>query len=759
MKKKLNKHIMMLAVMSIFGLFRMNVVTAQIAQRSLLPQMDQLVKPGSSSEWIDFRDEVGVNPSSVFVDYSTFFGLRSVDEMRLKNVQPDELGYTHYRYQQFSHGYRVEAGEFIVHVNNANHVYAANGKMVLDLQLKQRPSITDSQSSVLAMQAMGAKTYCHESDFWQNELRERTGNVDTTYAPSPELVWYNGPEMKNWNPEAFRLTWTMDVYAASPHKSERFYIDAITGEVVYRVALESNCNATTVSTIFNGSRAINTQSFFTFPGFTYYMTDDCQTATWRVRDWGSTTSTASPFEYFNTTNLWSSTNQRFAGSINWEIGRCYNYFLSAHTRASYNNANGIIESYINAVFFDGVSDYVDNASMSFTGGTMKVGLGSSGTLANSWSCMDIIGHEYAHAVTGSSAALTYSYESGALNESFSDIFGEVIENYTFGSNDWLMGNERTNGAIRSVQNPNVYFNPDTYLGTYWYAGSGDAGGVHTNSGVQNYWFYLLTAGGSGTNDNGQPFSVSGIGLTNARAIAYRNLTVYLSSGSQYVDAREGAIRSAIDLFGSCSNEAIQTGKAWYACGVGNTLPVFDRIITCGSTNIGGLASGINSVVTSPGCSTGANPTFSDVVYRAGNFIDLKDGFLGQFSGSNTFTAMIDPCSFTSYRIPNPVSSDVEIKDNSATAESKVKAELNLNLWPNPCRDQCELSFVLEQEMQVSISMFDAQGKLIQQIQEPRNLVVGVYRFHLETANLPAGIYSIQIDMNGEKELLKMVKNE
>ncbi len=758
MKKKLTKYIIAVTLISLFGLYFVHDVKAQTAQRTLRPQMDQLVKPGSSTEWIDFRDDIEVNPTSVFVDYSTFFGLRSVDEMRLKTVQPDELGYTHYRYQQFAHGYRVEAGDFIVHVNSSNHVYCANGKMVLDLQLKTSPSITEAQSRLFAMQAMGAKSYCYESEFWENELKERTGNRDTSYAPVPVLVWYNGPDVKNWNPEAFRLTWTMDLYAASPHKSERFYIDAFTGEVVNRVALESNCNGTTVNTIFNGTRAINTQSVFTFPNFTYYMTDDCQTATWRVRDWGSVTSTASPFQYSNTTNVWTSTNQRFAGSINWEIGRCYNYFLGVHSRASYDNANGIIESYINAVFFDGVNDYVDNASMSFSGGTMKVGLGSSGTLANSWSCLDIIGHEYAHAVTGASAGLIYSYESGALNESFSDIFGEVIENFTFGSNDWLMGNERTNGAIRSVQNPNAYSNPDTYLGTFWYAGSGDAGGVHTNSGVQNYWFYLLTAGGAGTNDNGQAFSVSGIGIANARAIAYRNLTFYLVPGSQYVDAREGAIRSANDLFGSCSNESIQTGKAWYACGVGNTLPEFNYSITCGSTNIGGTSSGINSVVTSFGCSTGANPTFANVVYRAGNFIDLRDGFLGQFNGSRTFTAMIDPCSFTTYRIPNPVSQDVEVDDN-IVAERKVKAEINLNLWPNPCRDQCELSFILDQEKQVTISMFDPQGKLIQQIHETGSLVQGVHRYHLETTALPSGIYSIQVDMNGEKQLLKMVKNE
>jgi hypothetical protein len=198
---------------------------------------------------------------------------------------------------------------------------------------------------------------------------------------------------------------------------------------------------------------------------------------------------------------------------------------------------------------------------------MKVGLGSSGTLANSWSSLDIIAHEYTHAVTGTSSALTYANESGALNESFSDIFGEVIENYGLGSNDWLMGDERTSGAIRSMANPKLYGDPDTYLGTNWYSGSNDNGGVHTNSGVQNKWFYLLSQGGSGTNDNGWAYSFTGIGLNDARAIAFRNLTVKLTSGSTYNDARTGAIAAATDLFGGASTQRAKVYKAWRAVGI------------------------------------------------------------------------------------------------------------------------------------------------------------------------------------------------
>lgn len=756
---KKNRHLLFL-ILAIAGILR---AEAQSNERALDPRMDLIAKAGSSPEWIDFRDDVELSPSTLFIDYSTYFRLTSNDEMRVKQVLDDELGYSHYRYQQYAYGFKVEAGEFMVHVNASNHTYAANGKMVTGLKQPGTVSLTAEAAQQKAMQAMGATAWCWESEKWEKEIREHTGKPDASYAPKPELVWFNGREMKNWNPEAFRLAWTMDLHAASPHKAERYYIDAATGEVLAEVALESNCNTTTVSTVFNGTRTIYT---YLLPVLNwYYMQDDCQTAGWIVKDWGSTTSTASPVDIFNSTNTWATNNERFAGTVNWEIRRAYSYFLNIHGRSSYDNANGAVTAYINAVFNSNGVDYTDNASMSFTGGTMKVGLGSSGTLANSWCPLDVIAHEYTHAVTGATAALTYSYESGALNESFSDIFGEVIESYSLGTNDWLIGDDRTNGAIRSLANPGLYSDPDTYLGTNWYSGSGDAGGVHTNSGVMNYWFYLLSMGGTGTNDNGQAFSVSGIGLTAARAIAYRNLTFYLGSGSQYIDAREGAIRSAVDLYGSCSNQAIQTGAAWYAVGVGNSLPQFNYSITCGSTVVGGTSSGINSVVTATGtgCSTGATPSFSNIVFRSTNYIDLRTGFTGSSYNSNYFAAVIDPCSYTTYRISAPEHDpDATVsEDGAATSTAKNSAEegRQLNLWPNPCRDQSELSFVLSEELPVRIVLYDQKGALVNDIVTGSMLPVGIHRYHLETTALAPGNYQIVIEMGDTKMTRQLIKNE
>src|SRR5262249_28936765 len=153
-------------------------------------------------------------------------------------------------------------------------------------------------------------------------------------------------------------------------------------------------------------------------------------------------------------------------------------------------------------------------------------------------------------VTQASSGLNYSYESGAINESISDIMGKSVQFWSKPTDiDWRLSNDM-NWIIRDMSNPNAEGQPDTYLGTNWYVGSGDNGGVHTNSGVGNFMFYLLVTGGSGTTDNSDAYSVTGIGLTEADAIIYRTNTVYLTPTSQYADWRTACINAATDLYGS-----------------------------------------------------------------------------------------------------------------------------------------------------------------------------------------------------------------
>jgi Zn-dependent metalloprotease len=490
----------------------------------------------------------------------------------LVKTETDQLGYTHKRYNQTYNGIPVDRAGYVVQFKNGQATsFNGDGFVVSDIPVI--PALSEAMALESAKAHMGARVYMWEDARWEQEIKSRLKDNNATYFPKGELTLTKfGKDQQEGAKADFRLAYKFDVYSLSPSNEQRIFVDAHTGEILYTLPLSSNCEPPVdFTSIFNGTRSVRTDKF---TADDYRLRDDCLAAEVHVWDWNSATSTHNRIEIQNTDNSWTSMDERFGASVLWETKQSYAYFKNVHGRDSYDDADGDVNAYINAVFYSSSCncDYVDNASMSFTGGTMKVGLGSSGTLANSWSSIDIIGHEYAHAVTGSSSELVYQGESGALNESFSDIFGEMIEDYVNGSNDWLMGEDRTDGAIRSMSDPKAFFDPDTYNGQYWKNtcnGCSDAGGVHSNSGVMNYWFYLVAVGGSGTNDNDDDYSVSGLGKSAASAIAFRNQTLKLSENSDYAAARAGAIEAAEDLYGSCSNAVKQVTNAWYAVGVGN----------------------------------------------------------------------------------------------------------------------------------------------------------------------------------------------
>jgi PKD repeat protein len=163
-----------------------------------------------------------------------------------------------------------------------------------------------------------------------------------------------------------------------------------------------------------------------------------------------------------------------------------------------------------------------------------------------------------------------------------------------------------------MSNPKAYQQPNTYKGQYWFTGSGDNGGVHYNSGVLNYWFYLLCEGGSGVNDKGNAYEVPGIGMESAEKIAFKLLTEYLSPNSQYINAYQLGIQATSELFGLCSPETEAVGNAFYAVGV---------IDTPYSNNYAGFKASDTEI-----CSAPATITFSNQSMNASDYLwDFGDG--------------------------------------------------------------------------------------------------------------------------------------
>ncbi len=233
-----------------------------------------------------------------------------------------------------------------------------------------------------------------------------------------------------------------------------------------------------------------------------------------------------------------------AASALWCLGKTYDFFYSEFSRNSYDNAGASMIAVVRYAKTAGTP--MANA---FWNGTF-MGFGNADRLAGA---LDVIGHEMTHAVVEKTSDLVYEGQSGALNESFADIFGEGTEWKVAGSSDWKIGtNLITMGVLRDMVVPENHAQPSRM--SNFVRTSEDHGGVHINSGIPNRAFYLLVEGLPG----------GGIGRQKAHQIFYRTLTTKLSKNSDFQDLRAGAVQSAKELYGVGSAEALKVMAAFDA---------------------------------------------------------------------------------------------------------------------------------------------------------------------------------------------------
>ncbi|PSR06005.1 MAG: hypothetical protein BRD49_02725, partial [Bacteroidetes bacterium SW_10_40_5] len=294
-----------------------------------------------------------------------------------------------------------------------------------------------------------------------------------------------------------------------------------------------------------------------------------------TRNWGTEWSNSQ--EEFHDDQDWTDCSCDDIASVHWYVQQSWDYFNNIH---SWNGMDGIGSRTQVGVTSQTDAKYGGNLYTIIVGGIVR-------------QTLDVVAHEFTHGVTEHSSQLYGTdNETGALDESFADIFGVLTERYVEGNmNDWRIGedgNPDPDLPVRSLQDPNNdYFHypdptdcnntapgqPDTYEGQFWYpintGDNCDDGGEHVNAGVQNHWFYLLAVGGSGTNDNGWNYNVQGIGIDKAAKITFYNLINHIQGNSEYEDARQGAIQAAKAIYGYCSFEHRQTQNAWHAVGIGD----------------------------------------------------------------------------------------------------------------------------------------------------------------------------------------------
>ena len=211
----------------------------------------------------------------------------------------------------------------------------------------------------------------------------------------------------------------------------------------------------------------------------------------------------------------------------------YNFYFSRHGRDGIDNAGGEIISSVH------VGTNFANAAWTGT----QIIYGDNFPQAD-----DVVAHELTHGVTEKQSNLFYYYQSGAINESFSDIWGEFVDQTNSGGTDnasvkWLMGEDIPGiGAIRNMKDPTAFSDPDKMTSANYFTSSQDNGGVHINSGVNNKAAYLMTDGGT---FNSQ--SITGIGIDKVAKLYYEVQVSHLTSGSDYLDLYNALIQACSDL--------------------------------------------------------------------------------------------------------------------------------------------------------------------------------------------------------------------
>jgi cysteine-rich repeat protein len=456
-----------------------------------------------------------------FIAYGEVFGITNpAAELNYAGLYVDNYGNSHVTYHQVYQGVPVFAGVLKVHLDGSDAITAVNGTFVPDIMLNASPDLSADEAGQIAVDAVAG----------QSELRISSHDLS---AVGSELTVYRTGLIQRVDGKN-HLVFEVEVADAAVTIREFVFVDARTGVVVDQI-----------SGILTGlDREVSEGSL---ANVIWVEGDpDPIPAGWaggsaqQVTDWQ------------NEIDGTRETYNIFASMAGWD-----SYDNAGATMRVVNNDPGISCPNAN---WNGVST---NYCSDVTGD-------------------DTVAHEWGHAYTDFTNNLIYAWQSGALNESYSDIWGDVVDllnarmddtpdvvrppdycssnvaganypgNPTIDTVRWLSGESDpaffgipagSGNAIRDLWDPTCFGDPGKVTDPEYWCTSGDGGGVHTNSGVPNHGFALMTDGGT---DNGQV--VTGIGLTKASHIHWGAQNM-LTPGSTFVDHADALEAACTALIG------------------------------------------------------------------------------------------------------------------------------------------------------------------------------------------------------------------
>lgn len=464
------------------------------------------------------------------------------------NVSHDRLNESHIKLAQIYQGIKVYGAEIILHTEK-QIIRSQNGTYLSGKRLpsKIEPNITEDNAKTIVLSDL---------DNYHEDWNKLKGlNIDF--------------DLKRWRSELVLYPWDGSYLPAYhitvyPNLGEHFeyFVSAADGQVLRHystICTAHNHDHThnppdgprtaVAEDLFGINRNLNTyevgSNFFLIDGSrtmfsnaTSVLPDDPVGAIWTI-DLNNTSPINSNAVYTHiatSNNVWSSSPEGV--SAHYNAGKAYEYFKQTFNRESISGTGQNIISFVNVAdedgsslgnaFWNGLGIYYGNGDSAFN----PLGRG-----------LDVAGHEMSHGVVQATANLEYYGEPGAMNESFADVFGSMIDR-----DDWLIGedvvkpNVFPSGALRSMSDPHNGAQTGDF-GRGWqpkhvnekFNGPEDNNGVHINSGIPNHAFYLFA---------------TQIGKDKAEQVFYRALTTYLTRSSGFKELRFAVVKSAEDLYGA-----------------------------------------------------------------------------------------------------------------------------------------------------------------------------------------------------------------
>jgi Zn-dependent metalloprotease len=424
--------------------------------------------------------------------YGSLFGIADASgDLRVARHERAVGGNTFVRYQQLHRGVPVLGGELAVQVDARGNVISANGEASPGLRVEVTPSVT---AAAAQREALGA-------------IAKARGVARADLSASTASLWIYDPALLGGRALPFaRLVWRLEVTNRAGDMRELVLIDAARGNVALhfdQIAGAKNritCDANSSAAQYPCTAPVRTE-----------------------------TSGPSAVADVNNAHVFS--------------GHTYDFFFNRFGRDSLDGAGMALKSTVRYCP-DSFDCPYQNAF--WDGSQMVYGTGYA-------NADDVVGHELAHGVTDHTSSLFYYYQSGAINEALSDIFGEFVDlaNGADGAGGsgagvrWLLGEDLPIGAIRDMEHPPNFSQPDRMQSPLYFGSSEDNGGVHYNSGVANKSAFLMTDGGT---FNGQ--TITALGIDKTAAVWYRVETQYLGSASDYADLGTALNQACNDLIGT-----------------------------------------------------------------------------------------------------------------------------------------------------------------------------------------------------------------